>query len=797
MNTKRFKYIIAFVLTFMALPMMAQDYMNIFFKNGDFRKFYMKNITGITATKVDVDGIEHDDYISQQITTIYDKYIYKLEDVDSITFTKIDEELAEQNFVSAMPKVFTEIEDCQTMENVEDKIDEIRKAEGVADAWSDGHQLYVSIAEGETFKFNFYHEAPYKKNVIKDAATRVRALSPQLESIIRQKSIHLKALIANQIDKNEDEDFEEIKQSYLIPLYDFFQDCGIDVQYEPNPDIDFFYNNSDDPEHLHFYDYDIVLLMTHGGYGNIIYNSPKGVDFWGREKANAVAGIKGHSFVTSEDIGKPIKAVDEESWEKYYRSFKEWRDKTPYHDLTDVHINYTFIPEKRDGKNVWIAHPELTEYFFRDIAKGEFNSSNSFFFNFACSSLEGDNNQPSYSFAKILMEKRNLGIYAGFTNTNFSAPVASRDFLHSIFSGYSVGKSFEDLNEWCKKETVENVEEDVDSFLECFEQKDLDEIRSGEWLLDGAELKIIDLSENLPSDFFLFPTVTIELDEELVNQSFLSNQSVTIKGLTTFYGDSDLQKGFKYSTNPNSLSQNIQAEKETAVGSERGNCQYEVKISNLEPDTEYYYQAYTFDGEYYNYGEICSFKTPAEIPSEAVDLGLPSGTLWAKWNMGATAPEEYGDYYAWGETETKKGYGWYNYEHCDGTDDTCHDIGAEISGTKYDVAHVKWGGDWQLPTSKQIDELVKYCQHKVTTSKGVKGTLVTGPNGNTIFLPCAGFMSGTKLYGPGKYGLYKSGTRCGSDLKESWLLNADADGFVRIGIWNSTGHSIRPVISGK
>jgi len=184
--------------------------------------------------------------------------------------------------------------------------------------------------------------------------------------------------------------------------------------------------------------------------------------------------------------------------------------------------------------------------------------------------------------------------------------------------------------------------------------------------------------------------------------------------------------------------------------------------------------------------------------AEPIDLGLPSGTLWASFNMGASKPEEYGDYYAWGETETKNWYGWDSYIHCDGSKNTCHDIGIEISGTNYDVAHVTWGGSWQLPTKEQIDELTDNCQHEMTTLHGVTGTLVTGPNGKTIFLPCAGFMSGNTLYGPEKYGLYKSGTRCGEDdLKESWLLNADADGFVRVGIWNSTGHSVRPVIAGN
>ncbi|MBQ6062554.1 MAG: hypothetical protein IJK87_02830 [Prevotella sp.] len=92
MKTRIKKSLLTLMFMFVALPMMSQDYMIIHFKNGDFRKFYMKNITEITTSKIDADGIQHSDYNYQQITTIYDKYIYSIEDVDSITYTKIDED---------------------------------------------------------------------------------------------------------------------------------------------------------------------------------------------------------------------------------------------------------------------------------------------------------------------------------------------------------------------------------------------------------------------------------------------------------------------------------------------------------------------------------------------------------------------------------------------------------------------------------------------------------------------------------------------------------------------------------
>ena len=122
-----------------------------------------------------------------------------------------------------------------------------------------------------------------------------------------------------------------------------------------------------------------------------------------------------------------------------------------------------------------------------------------------------------------------------------------------------------------------------------------------------------------------------------------------------------------------------------------------------------------------------------------IDLGLPSGTKWACCNVGASKPEEYGGYYAWGETEEKEYYDWSTYTHCDGTVSTLHNIGDDIAGTEYDVAHVKWGGLWRMPTLNQIKELINNCAPTWTQQNGVNGILVTGQNGNAIFLPAAGY----------------------------------------------------------
>lgn len=146
----------------------------------------------------------------------------------------------------------------------------------------------------------------------------------------------------------------------------------------------------------------------------------------------------------------------------------------------------------------------------------------------------------------------------------------------------------------------------------------------------------------------------------------------------------------------------------------------------------------------------------------AVDLSLPSGTKWADRNVGASKPEDYGGYYAWGETEEKEVYNWSTYIHCDGSEETCRDIGADIAGTQNDVAHVKWGGSWKMPTSDQMQELLDNCTSEWTTVNGVKGYKFTGPNGNSIFLPAAGDRWDGEFSLAGHKGSYHSSTFSGN-----------------------------------
>ena len=136
-----------------------------------------------------------------------------------------------------------------------------------------------------------------------------------------------------------------------------------------------------------------------------------------------------------------------------------------------------------------------------------------------------------------------------------------------------------------------------------------------------------------------------------------------------------------------------------------------------------------------------------EPEHEWVDLGLPSGTLWATMNVGANNPEDYGDYFAWGETEPKEVYNWETYKWGDGSSReltkycTKSSYGTVDGKTELDpeddAAQVNWGPSWRMPTLEQMDELCNYCTWHWTQTNGVNGYQLIGPNGNAIFLPAA------------------------------------------------------------
>ena len=175
-----------------------------------------------------------------------------------------------------------------------------------------------------------------------------------------------------------------------------------------------------------------------------------------------------------------------------------------------------------------------------------------------------------------------------------------------------------------------------------------------------------------------------------------------------------------------------------------------------------------------------------------VDLGLPSGLKWATCNVGARSPEQYGDYYAWGEVDTKSDY---KRENCKtlGTDLS------DISGNPaYDVARAKWGSSWRIPTIDELKELMCECKWDLQKEKGY---IVTGPNGNSIFLPFSGVYTGTNenrrgpAIGEGSRGEIWSSTPCEHKYYANYLLFKDFLHEISTNYHEdrSAGQCVRPV----
>ena len=191
-----------------------------------------------------------------------------------------------------------------------------------------------------------------------------------------------------------------------------------------------------------------------------------------------------------------------------------------------------------------------------------------------------------------------------------------------------------------------------------------------------------------------------------------------------------------------------------------------------------------------------------------VDLGLPSGTLWATCNVGADKPEDNGDYFAWGETVPKTTYNWITYGYCNGSENQltkyCNNSSFGYGGFTDplvvlqpgdDAATANWGDDWCMPTANQWRELYQNTTSVWTSVNRVYGRLFTADNGNTLFLPAAGSVWGEEIYYEGDFGYYWSNS-LGTDYpSQAWDFLFYEDDYYMDYDRRSSGRTVRAVRS--
>lgn len=317
---------------------------------------------------------------------------------------------------------------------------------------------------------------------------------------------------------------------------------------------------------------------------------------------------------------------------------------------------------------------------------------------------------------------------------------------------------------------------------------------------------------------------TISADKGTFTVASLSGRVSGLEGVTL-----DFECGIEYSTDESFRDEYSIRQK---IDKKYTEDSYSITVYGIQPGKKYYYRAYYINQKLIYYGDVKTFTfewTTSEIEKSRgpVDLGLK--VKWATYNVGATCPWDYGDYFAWGETEPyyeagyaqvdtlahwkngkSDGYSWSSYKYCNGSYNTttkyCNNSsfgnnGFTDSNTTLDpgddVAHVVWGGSWRMPTNEEFTELLNNCTWTQTTQNGVNGYLVTsnksGYTDSSIFLPSAGSRYGTSLYNVDSVGGYWSSSLVTDYPSEAWNLLFSSDVRSTYCYDRFIGRSVRPV----
>lgn len=297
------------------------------------------------------------------------------------------------------------------------------------------------------------------------------------------------------------------------------------------------------------------------------------------------------------------------------------------------------------------------------------------------------------------------------------------------------------------------------------------------------------------------PTVITANITEITSDSAIGGGEVTNDG-----GSTVTARGICWSTLQNPTINDSHTTDGTGIGVFTSN------ITDLTSNTTYHVRAYATNDAGTAYGLDKEFTTNSGVTPgtyEYVDLNLPSGTLWATCNVGANSPEEYGDYFAWGETTTKNIYNWDNYQYSASNEANnswltkyCYD--PEFGYNSYsdtltvlqaidDAATVNWGDEWCMPTADQWRELIDNTSHQWITQNGVRGYLISANSSSYIFLPAAGDyydeLSHTEEFGGyWSSSLYMFGGGQSANLLVFFGNTYDVAAAARNG-----GYSVRPV----
>jgi len=643
-------------------------------------------------------------------------------------------------------------EECETLEELIEHAAEIEALEGVEYVFFDNNTtMYVKIKDFGTISYSYFPELEISDSTIIQYSKFEHSLKKAIAQTTHSHQDYGGVLIVNQQSKDEG---RKLYSDRYDTLLSFLLDCGFgQSRIEPSPDVEFFRNG--------IFENDYVFLITHGSY-----------EFDENEYVDNPYYRGLHWLYTSEEV--PLDSENE-------IPSKELAKLKEKYDISEVSIGR--IKEKRNGETVIVGYKKVSNQFIASSNKTFPHPGKAIVFNTACQSMEGPNRDiydaDSINYTLSTAFWRNgAGIYLGYDETNAHGKLTGLQFYYNLLSGMSIQSAcdnlqFDNLHEYGYNKDSESWYW-ADLIQHCPQQDFYNTciIRPSIQFDDNSTES--ELSINLHANSY-FRSYNVDYTSDRIIDSYSLSSDILSYGFELSESEQftdALKLGEKQIGD-----ENCHLEENNSLVDYSQSLTYSVgqADSKIMPNTTYWARAYVYDGQGYNYSEPITFTTGSIAGDtqnhEWVDLGLPSGTLWATCNVGANSPEEYGDYFAWGETEPNSYYEWDTYKWCNGSHTTmtkyCTDSDYGYNGfvdnkteldPEDDAAYVNWGPSWRMPTTEQQRELFKKCSPTWTTQNGVKGRLFTGPNGNTLFLPAAGRRWGGSLSDVGSDGYYWSRT---------------------------------------
>ena len=393
-----FKTLLTLAFAAFTLPLLSQDYLTLYLKNGQKERHLLSLVKSISTSRYDLEGVLHSDFQIQQVFLEDTVYSYLIEDIDSVSFRKVDLEQVAADLSNVVTTVNTLLEESSAPD-FSLIANEIHNMEGVEEVQLEDDALMVRIKDWRNIVF---YKAPKKTYPMQTRSVSTISKVNNKSTITANKSVNV--VIANQFINNEDAIVVDEKIQKTISN---FESLGYTVEYIKDLDFDFYYSK--------LFDYDIVWLETHGHYA------------FGK-----------HWLLTNYELAKSDNETASTIVEFLKRGWTYFKD-----DLDDV--TCYCVDEKRNGKTKWIFYAAVSEDYIRKSSSKFKNGT--IFFSGACGSIKKTEELPTIFFNK------GASAYLGYDNTAYYSHDSGFIFLYNLLNGLSVKTSYEFLPEERKKES--------------------------------------------------------------------------------------------------------------------------------------------------------------------------------------------------------------------------------------------------------------------------------------------------------------------------------------------------------